>query len=180
MTVSNNGLEFLKQKEALRLTAYNLGDGWTIGYGNKFYENGGPVKQFDTITRARAESLFNNIVKNFASEVNKLVFSKVRQSQFDALVSYAYNRGIGKFRSSNLLKMVNQNPQNEAIRQQFVIEWGTNQTFKNALIERRKKEADLYFSDSNFIGQTNIDLIQIIFLILIFIIFKKYFYGKQE
>lgn len=175
MTVSTTGLSFIRGTEALRLTAYNIGDGWTIGYGNKFYENGTAVKQGQTITAARAEQLFKNIVNQFAKEVSKLLTSRVSQSQFDALVSYAYNRGIGKFKSSELLQMVNRNTNNTAIKQQFVIEWGTNTAFKSSLIARRKKEAELYFSGS---GTAQIDIISIIFTIAIILIIKKYFYEK--
>lgn len=172
MTVSTNGLNFLKQTEALRLTAYNLGDGWTIGYGNKFYEDGTAVKQYQTITAARAEQLFKNIANKFASEISKLITSRLTQNQFDAVLSYAYNRGTGKFKASELLKMINRDPNNKAIKEQFVIEWGTNQTYKSSIITRRIKEAELYFSGS---GTAQIDLISIIFIVAIFYIIKKYF-----
>lgn len=153
MNLDSTGIAFLKAQEASGnpvLTAYrNKGDVWTIGYGNTYYENGVKVKQGDTITAKRAEELFTNISNQFAGQVTTKLKKAVMQNQFNALVSYAYSRGIGAFGSSQLLAMVNQNPANSAIRAQFVIEWGTNTTYKNALIARRKREATLYGSGSS-------------------------------
>lgn len=149
MRVSANGFDFLKAREGLRLNAYNLGDKWTIGYGNTYYEDGSPVKQGDTISKTRAESLFLSIVNEYAQEVTQLIgIAQLNQSQFDALVSYAYNRGSYRLANTELLNMIVKNPNNPLIRNQFVIEWGTNTNYKTALIARRKLEADLYFSGS--------------------------------
>lgn len=148
MNLDSTGIAFLKAQEASgspELTAFkNKGDVWTIGYGNTYYENGTRVKQGDKITAQRAEELFYNIFNQFAQQVTAKLKKSVTQNQFNALVSYAYNRGIGAFGNSALLAMVNQNPNNPQILQQFVTEWGTNQTYKNALIARRKREATLY------------------------------------
>lgn len=149
MKISTNGFNFLKAREGLRLTAYNLGDKWTIGYGNTYYEDGTPVKKGDVITKARAESLFLSVVNEYAEEVTQLVgIAQLNQNQFDALVSYAYNRGSYRLANTELLNMVIRNPNDPKIREQFVIEWGTNTTYKTALINRRKLEAELYFSGS--------------------------------
>lgn len=162
-TVSNNLKTYLKQKEALRLKAYKLSgeNGYTIGYGNKFYENGTAVKSTDTITATRAAQLFENILAGFVSEVRKAVKSDVNQSQLGALLSYAYNRGIGAFKASYLLKMVNANPNDSRIANQFVIEWGTNTAYKAALIARRKEEAAIYGSGSGTNTTTGITIVSI-------------------
>lgn len=151
-SVSNTGKQYLKAKEALRLKAYKLSgeSGYTIGYGNKFYEDGTAVKSTDTINATRADQLFENILAAFARDVRKAVTANVNQGQFDALVSYAYNRGIGAFRASKLLKMVNANPDNPAIIKQFEIEWGSNTAYKAALIARRKEEARMYASGGSY------------------------------
>jgi len=41
--------------------------------------------------------------------------------------------------------MVNANPDNGAIAAQFEIEWGSNNMYRNGLINRRRQEAELYF-----------------------------------
>lgn len=147
-TTSEAGKEFIKEREGFSELAYFDGT-WTIGYGNTYYPDGQKVKQGDRITRQQGSQIIDFVLaKDFEPVVNKVVVSDINQSQFDALVSYAYNRGNQRLKTSQLLKMVNQNPQNEAIRRQFVKEWGTNTRFKNGLIRRRKQEADLYFSET--------------------------------
>lgn len=152
MTSSSYIADYLKTLESFRPYAYRLANesGYTIGFGNRYYENGQPVGANDTITLARAEQLFQNILRGFAEQVNNLVYSAVNQNQFDALVSYAYNRGIANFANSKLLQMVNSNPNNPDIYNQFLIEWGTNTAYKAALIERRRGEAELYFSPPSY------------------------------
>lgn len=141
------GRKFLQDREGLRLTAYNNGDKWTIGYGNTYYKDGSSVKRGDTITQAQAETLFNNILVEFENDVSKRVVpAQLTQNQFNALVSYAYNRGSYRFANTKLLDMVIANPNNAAIKEQFAIEWGTATKFKTALINRRKLEANLYFT----------------------------------
>lgn len=154
MKLSSNGIKFLKTREGFRSTAYSDGSKFTIGYGNTFWEDGSPVKAGQTVTEARAETLFKAVLADFEKDVTRLVTATITQSQFDALVSYAYNRGVYRFASTTLLDMVNANPKDPNIRQQFVIEWGTNTTYKTGLISRRKLEAELYFSNSS-IAQTS-------------------------
>lgn len=149
MNLDATGIAFLKKEEASgkpALVAFkNKNDVWTIGYGNTYYENGTKVKQGDTITAQRAETLFYNIFNQFAKQVSSVLKKPVTQNQFNALVSYAYNRGFGAFKASKVLALVNQNPNNiQAIQNQLVLEWGTNQTYKTALINRRKREGVLY------------------------------------
>lgn len=147
MTISANGLDFLKKREGLELQAYNKDGVWTIGYGNTYYENSQPVKKGDVITLSRANSLFDSIAKDFAKRVDKLLTVIVNQNQFDALVSLAYNIGIPRFQGSNLLKKVNLNPKDSAIETEF-LKWVYSQNKKlGGLLKRRQLEADFYFSD---------------------------------
>jgi lysozyme len=102
--LSENGAAFIKQFEGLRLTAYNDGTGvMTIGYGHT-----GDVKAGETITQAQADAYFSEDVKWAVDTVNSAVRVKLQQNQFDALVSFTYNVGEGAFRSSSLLKKLNE------------------------------------------------------------------------
>ena len=66
--------------------------------------------------------------------------------QFDALVSFAYNVGVGNFAKSTLLKKVNANPNDPTIRSEFE-KWNkANGRVLKGLVTRRKEEADLYFT----------------------------------
>ena len=147
MKLNKNGAELLHHFEGCRLTAYQCpAKVWTVGYGNTRYENGNPVKQGDQITQQRADELFLNIVNKFAMGVEKLLTKKVSENQFSALVSFAYNVGLGNLQKSTLLKMVNENPNDEGINEQF-LRWNKAGGKELAgLTRRRRAEADLYFS----------------------------------
>lgn len=146
MKVTSEVLEFIKSKEGLRLAAYLCPAGlWTIGYGNTFYENGLKVKRGDKIDKERAEQLFENIINIFASDVRKLINTTLTDNQFSALVSFAYNVGIGNLSKSTLLKKINENPKDITIRDEFV-RWnkGGGKVLRGLTI-RRKYESDIYF-----------------------------------
>ena len=150
MTLTEEIKQFLKSKEGLSLTAYLCPAGvWTIGYGNTFYEYGSKVKKGDTISKNRAEELFENILYKFSKEVKSLLKTELNDNQFSALVSFSYNVGIGNFSKSTLLKLVNINPSNPSIKNEF-IKWnkGGGKTLYGLTI-RRQKEADIYFKEIN-------------------------------
>lgn len=157
MKLSKKGLDFIAQEEGLRLNAYQDQVGvWTIGYGSTFYEDGTKVKKGDKITKERALNLFANITKVFEDGVNRVVKSKLNQNQFDALVSIAFNIGLGAFSGSTLLKRVNANPNDPNIRTQF--EAWRNAGGKPILLKRRKREADMYFTQEETVYKTTADL----------------------
>lgn len=158
MKPSKKCYELIKQFEGLVLTAYRDKAGiWTIGYGCTYYEDGSPVKIGDTITKENAIRLLKLIVDSFAHQVARLVTVPLNSNQFDALVSFAYNVGLDidadniaeGLGDSTLLKLINKNPADPLIRQEFY-KW--NKITVNGckvvlddLVKRRRMEADLYF-----------------------------------
>lgn len=151
-TMTERGYTLIKCFEGLCLTAYkDVGGIWTIGYGNTRYEDGTAVKSGDTITKARADSLFNYFVdQDFAPSVDELVgipaVGDINQVQFEALVSFTYNVGTAAFSGSTLLKKVKANPNDPTIRDEFMKWVNVNGVPVQGLINRRQKEADYYFS----------------------------------
>lgn len=120
-------------------------DRWTIGYGNTFYEDGQPVREKDKISEKRAEELFDNILDSFSENVKSMVTSKLTVNQFDALVSFAYNVGVGALRSSTLLKQVNKNPDDYyEITKQFMRWNKQGGRIVQGLVRRRISEANIY------------------------------------
>jgi len=90
--------------------------------------------------------LFSNVVNEFSYSVYFLCGEYVNQNQFDALTSFAYNVGIGGFKKSTLLKLVKANANNPLIRNEFA-KWNkAGGKVLKGLTNRRKEEADLYFS----------------------------------
>jgi lysozyme len=119
---------------------------WTIGWGSTFYEDGSAVKHGDVITQERADRLFVILLDQFAAQVRPLITARVNDNQFGALLSFAYNAGVGALRRSTLLRLVNANPSNAAIRLEFG-KWNrAGGQVLNGLTRRRIAEADLYFT----------------------------------
>lgn len=112
-TLSQNGIELLKAHEGLRLRAYDdlrpnvkLEEGddvegtVTIGYGH--IRTARPGQE---ITAAEAELLLRDDLKRFERGVNELAYECrvcLRQHEFDALVSFAFNVGMKALEDSTL------------------------------------------------------------------------------
>ncbi len=148
MKLNKAGSDLIKYYEKCSLNAYVCPAGInTIGWGNTFYEDGKNVKLGEKITQQRADSLFEAVADVFSKNVTRLLTKGLNDNQFSALVSFAYNTGIGNFQKSTLLKKVNINPEDISIRDEFV-KWNkSNGKVLNGLTKRRKAEADLYFKN---------------------------------
>ena len=141
MKASKQGIDFIKKHEALRLNAYLDAAGvWTIGYGHTK-----TAKKGMTITKAEAEKLLVADLKTAENEINSHNLP-LKQHQFDALVSFVYNVGVGNFRRSTLLKRLKANPNDPDIANQFK-RWvyGGGKVLPG-LVRRRNDEAKLYFT----------------------------------
>ena len=109
MNISQEGLKLIKDSEGLRLNAYLDPVGIpTIGYGTIRYPDGRKVRLGDRITERDAEALLTFECDAVSKGVSELVEVSVNQNQFDALVSFSYNLGLGSLRDSTLLKKLNQ------------------------------------------------------------------------
>ncbi len=74
---------------------------WDIGYGHVC------VKDRAEIDADDAESLLQADVDRIGDSVDDLVTFPLRQHQYDALVSFAFNLGVLRLESSTLLRLVN-------------------------------------------------------------------------
>ena len=136
------GIDFLIKEEGLRLAPYLDSVGVpTIGIGSTYWENGTKVKMTDApITKERAISLFRITLKHYETAVWSVTRDDINQNQFNALCSITYNIGINGFKGSTLLKRVNANPADPAIKAAFEM-WKKHKE----LLRRRKREWALYF-----------------------------------
>lgn len=150
MSALDKAIEIIKKFEGCRLNAYpdpaTGGEPWTIGWGTTFYENGQKVKKGDIITQDRADYLLEQSVKKFMNKTMALIKVPLPPNRLAALTSFAYNCGIGNLKQSTLLKKVNANPEDTAIKNEFM-KWNkaAGKVMKG-LTKRRSAEADLYFS----------------------------------
>jgi len=108
MRMSDAGIALIKEFEGCRLKAYRCPAGiWTIGYGHTSAAGIPVVNPEDTITQDEAEDILRRDLQQYERGVEKLVTVEITQGQFDALVDFAYNAGVGALQKSTLLKKVN-------------------------------------------------------------------------
>jgi len=146
MKINQAGKDLIKNFEGCKLKAYQCSAlHWTLGWGLTFYPDGTKVKQGDVITQERADELFDYILEDFINKVRPLIKKDITENNFSALVSFAYNVGVGNLKNSTLLKKVNTNPSDETIRAEFMKWVRAGGKELAGLKRRRKAEADLYF-----------------------------------
>ena len=108
MKTSDAGLKLIMQFEGLRRKAYRCPAGvWTIGYGHTSAAGAPEVRDGLRISAQEAEAILKKDLAGFEAAVVGMVKTKLTQAQFDVLVSFAYNCGVGALRASTLLKRVN-------------------------------------------------------------------------
>ena len=148
MKVSKKGIDLIKQFEGLRLNAYLDPIGIpTIGYGSILWPDGKKIQLGQKVTAYQAEKMLQWEVDTKTVPVEFLLKGVcVNQNQFDALVSFAYNLGIGALTKSTLLKKVKADRNDPLIRNEFNKWVNAGGKKLPGLVRRRKAEADLYFS----------------------------------
>jgi lysozyme len=149
MKISQKCLSVIKKWEGFHLDAYSDPVGIpTIGYGSRRYPNGQKIRLGDKITEQEAEAFLKFECDKVAEEISKLVNGiSLNQNQFDALVSFSYNVGIGAFADSTLLKKLKAKDFPGAAKEFERWVKGTNngvQTTLSGLVDRRKSERSLF------------------------------------
>ncbi|MEQ1159091.1 lysozyme [Acinetobacter calcoaceticus] len=146
MSLSVEGVNQICNFEGLKLSAYDDDTGvWTIGYGTTRYPNGKRVSEGDRCTLEQAKAYMQHDLKIFERAVNSSVKVPLKQNQFDALVSLAYNIGVGAFKHSTLLKKLNSGDYKEAANQ-FDVWVNAGGKRLQGLVNRRAMEKKLFLS----------------------------------
>lgn len=140
LRASNLLIQKLKEYEGLCLVAYKPTKAerwWTIGYGH----SAGDVRAGMRITEEKAEELLKRdlyFVEKFVNGIPKVK----TQGQFDALVSFAYNVGVGNLKRSTLLKKIMHDAPTAEIQREFM-KWVYSGGKKlGGLVTRRRWEAE--------------------------------------
>jgi GH24 family phage-related lysozyme (muramidase) len=143
MNISQKGIDLIKSFEGLSLKAYKPVAGekyWTIGYGHY----GADVRQGQVITKEQAEALLKKDLQKYVDGVNSVLKVPINQNQFDALVSFAYNCGVGALQKSTLLKKLNAGDYVGASKEFGKWVHGAGGVVLKGLVTRRQKEAKLF------------------------------------
>lgn len=147
MVASKNCINLIKLFEGYKAKAYLCPAGVvTIGWGSTMYTDGRKIKLGDTINEQQGEDLLMWELKNKSIALHGL---NLNQNQFDSLLSFIYNLGIGAFAKSTLKKKILANPNDPTIKDEFM-KWnkarvGGELMELKGLTRRRTAEAEMYF-----------------------------------
>jgi GH24 family phage-related lysozyme (muramidase) len=123
----------------------------TIGYGTVYIPKGaqfcgrnygkeekiGPKDIECKVNERQAHNLVTKKLDNLLSNLMTLPnHNKLKQGQLDALLSLAYNAGLGGYKNSNLSKVIQKNPNSNLVEKYFTTNW--------ANLKRRIKEFNIY------------------------------------
>lgn len=136
MKTSQEGINLIKQFEGCRLQAYKpvaAEPCYTIGYGHY----GSDVAPNAVITQAQAEAYLVADLAKYEKAVNNTRLN-LNQSQFDALVSFAYNCGAG-----NLKKLVRNRTLPQIADAMLAYNKGSGKVLQG-LVRRRQAERTLF------------------------------------
>lgn len=137
-----------------RFAAYpDPAHGWrvpTIGWGTIAYEDGTKVQRGDIIDQSRADELLVWESAEKAAGVLRLVKVPLDQDQFAALISFAYNVGLGNLASSTLLRKLNAKDYRGAANE--FPRWNkAGGSILAGLVRRRASERRLFLGEESFI-----------------------------
>ena len=144
MKTSANGIAHIKEFEGFRGKRYLCpANKPTIGYGHVIVDSERATLWNVELTEDQATKLLMKDLVRFEDAVSAMVAVPLTQGQFDALVSFAYNLGEAKLRSSTLLKLLNAGDYDGARKQ--INRWVYSNGKKlEGLIRRRARETEMF------------------------------------
>jgi lysozyme len=114
MRTTNKLLRKLMELEGLSLEAYRDAAGVvTIGYGHTK-----DVEMGDKISPWWAKELLVNDIREVEEQVRALGVART-EAQLDALVSFAFNLGIGRLKNSTLLRFIREQRNMREIKREW-------------------------------------------------------------
>lgn len=137
MNLSQSGLNLIKKWEGCRLSAYKCPSGkWTIGYGHTTGVTSGL-----TCIQSQADAWLLSDCQTAVNAVNKWDTTyHWNQNQFDALVSFTFNCGVG-----NLKTLLKNGARSIAQIEQYLPQYNKSNGKKlQGLVNRRNEELELF------------------------------------
>lgn len=147
--VSDNLIDAMKAFEGFHLEAYVCpGGAWTIGYGHTT-----GVYEGQTITPQEAKDLLRSDLASCEAHVRDYAEEcgvQLTQGQFDALVDFTFNLGVGAFDKSGLVEMIGEGDIDEAAEHIQKYVYTKNKDGESVklpgLVSRRAAEAEWLYS----------------------------------
>ena len=139
-TITDSTVRFIAQWEGFKSKAYwdATGHVWTIGYG---HTRG--VSKDTVCTQERALRWLKSDAEKVAKYINSLDMN-ITQQQFDALVSFGFNVGVGNLKKSKLLKYAMHSAPAGNVMAEFYKWTRSGGKVLRGLVLRREGEAMLF------------------------------------
>ncbi len=105
MNVSERGIKLIKHHEGVRNRPYRCPAGlFTVGVGHLIGDGKSLPKSWDRVfTKEEIDGILKRDLRRFELGVRKMLPNvPLRQSEFDALVSFCFNLGLGCFQRSTI------------------------------------------------------------------------------
>jgi lysozyme len=158
MKVSNKALEVIRHHEGVRTKPYQCPALlWTIGVGHVIDPNHARVPLAErkalpipdgwnrTITMGEVDDILKRDLANFERGVERYCPVPLTQGQFDALVSFSFNVGLGTLQRSTLRQKVLRGEMEGAAEELLKYTIGGGKILKG-LVNRRNDERAMFLS----------------------------------
>lgn len=158
MNVSEKAISMIKHHEGVRFKPYRCpAKLWTIGVGHVLYPEQGKlpfnerdnfalrIEDFRIFTQEEVDRILKEDLRRFERGVLRYCPAGLTQGRFDALVSFAFNVGLGNLQRSGL-RMKHNRGDFEAAAEEF-LKWSkAGGKVLKGLLKRRQDEMSLYMS----------------------------------
>ena len=105
MNVSERCIKLIKHHEGVRNRPYRCPAGlWTVGVGHLIGDGKSLPESWNrTFTQEEIDALLKRDLSRFESGLSKMLPNiKLKQCEFDALISFSFNLGLGCFQRSTI------------------------------------------------------------------------------
>ena len=158
MKVSQKCIEQIKKDEGVRNKPYQCPALlWTVGVGHVIDPNHAKVPMADRktlpipagwdkiLSADEIDDILRTDLARFEAGVLRLIKVPLTQGQFDALVSFSFNVGLGNLQNSTLRMKVNRS-EFEAAAEQFLVWTKAGGKVLPGLVKRRTHEKEMFES----------------------------------
>lgn len=158
MKVSSKCIQQIKQDEGVKARAYQCPALlWTIGVGHVIDPTHARVPFADrkqlpipsgwdrVLSNDEIDEILRKDLARFESGVLRLIKVPMTQGQFDALVSFSFNVGLGNLQNSTLRMKINRGDY-EGAAEQFLVWTKAGGKVLKGLVIRRTHEKDMFES----------------------------------
>lgn len=145
LTISDEGISLIKRYEGYKTTPYRCPAGlYTVGYGHVI-GNGLqlPDEWNRTFSLGEIDELLRTDLARFERGVLHYCTVYLTQSQFDSLVSFSFNLGLGVLQRSTLRQKLNRGDYNGASKELLKYTRAGGKVLKG-LVRRRQAEYNLF------------------------------------